>query len=84
MRCYSRFAIEAEKADWALVYFAGQGFLRDAKSFLVEIDARLESVSDIRSLTLDDAMRAVRGARKLRLAIVDICQDDPFDKDSKL
>ena len=42
------FAKEAEKADWAVVYFAGHGIEIGGANFLLPVDARLESDRDIR------------------------------------
>jgi tetratricopeptide (TPR) repeat protein len=75
-----RFAAEAEKADWAVVYFAGHGLEVGGLNYLLPVDARLASDRDIgfEAIGHDHVLRAVEGARKLRLVILDACRDNPF------
>jgi tetratricopeptide (TPR) repeat protein len=74
------FAAEAEKADWALVYFAGHGIEVAGVNYLIPVDARLATDRDIsfEAVPLDQIMNAVEGAKKLRLVLLDACRDNPF------
>ncbi|MBP9183459.1 MAG: caspase family protein [Fuscovulum sp.] len=74
------FAFRAETADLALVYYAGHGVSVQGTTFLVPVDARVAAAKDIvtQAVTLDDFLRAVDGARKMRIVILDSCRDNPF------
>jgi hypothetical protein len=74
------FAVETEKADWAVVYFAGHGLEIAGVNYLIPVDARLASdnVVPLEAISLDNVMSAVVGARKLRMVLLDACRDNPF------
>ena len=74
------FAIAAETADLALIYFAGHGVEVEGKNFLIPIDAEVKSNREIQeqAVSLDDLLAAVDRARKMRIVILDSCRDDPF------
>lgn len=74
------FAAEAEKADWAVVYYAGHGFEIGGVNYLVPIDARLSADKDAETeaVALEQVVAAVGAARKLRLVMLDACRDNPF------
>jgi tetratricopeptide (TPR) repeat protein len=75
------FAREAEKADWAVVYYAGHGFEIGGVNYLVPVDARLavDRDAETQMVALEQVIAAVGGARKLRL-VLDACRDNPFEK----
>ena len=74
------FAREAEKADWAVVYYAGHGLEIGGVNYLVPVDAKFASDHDAESeaVALEQVIAAVGGARKLRLVMLDACRDNPF------
>jgi tetratricopeptide (TPR) repeat protein len=74
------FASEAEKADWAVVYYAGHGFEIGGVNYLVPVDAKLVADKDAETeaVALEQVIAAVGGARKLRLVMLDACRDNPF------
>ena len=74
------FAAEADKADWAVVYFAGHGLEVNGTNYLVPVDARLAADRDVEfeAVPLDRVMSAVSGAKRLRLVLLDACRDNPF------
>jgi tetratricopeptide (TPR) repeat protein len=74
------FANEAEKADWAMVYYAGHGMEVGGVNYLVPIDARLAVDRDIQfqAVPLDQVLAAVDAAKKLKLVVLDACRDNPF------
>jgi tetratricopeptide (TPR) repeat protein len=74
------FADEAEKADWAMVYYAGHGMEVGGVNYLVPIDAKLAVDRDIQfeAVPLDQVLAAVDTARKLKLVVLDACRDNPF------
>ena len=70
----------AEKADWAVVYYAGHGIEVNGQNFLIPIDAKLETDRDIQfeAVRLDQVLASLEGARKLKLVLLDACRDNPF------
>lgn len=76
----SDFAQQADKADWALVYYAGHGIEMAGVNYLIPVDAKLSADSDVQAeaVPLNHVLDAVEGARRLRLVILDACRDNPF------
>jgi uncharacterized caspase-like protein len=76
------FGVEAEKADWAVVYYAGHGMEIGGVNYLIPVDARLKADSDAetQAVALEQVIASVAGARKLRLVMLDACRDNPFEK----
>jgi tetratricopeptide (TPR) repeat protein len=74
------FASEAEKSDWAVMYYAGHGFEIGGVNYLVPVDARLavDKDAETEAVALEQALAAVGGARALRLVMLDACRDNPF------
>jgi uncharacterized caspase-like protein len=75
-----KFASEADRADWAVVYYAGHGIEVNGTNYLIPIDATLAVDRDVEfeTVPLERVMSAVGGARKLRLVLLDACRDNPF------
>ncbi len=76
------FGAEAEKSDWAVVYYAGHGMEVGGVNYLIPTDARLATDHDAESqaVALEQVIAAVAGASKLKLVLLDACRDNPFDK----
>ena len=74
------FAEEAEKADWAVVYYAGHGFEIGGVNYLVPVDAKLAADKDAetQAVALEQVIAAVGAARNMRLVVLDACRDNPF------
>jgi uncharacterized caspase-like protein len=74
------FAFQAETADIALIYYAGHGVSVQGTTFLIPIDAAVREAKDIvaASVTMDQMLAAVDGARKMSIVILDSCRDNPF------
>jgi tetratricopeptide (TPR) repeat protein len=74
------FADEAEKADWAVVYYAGHGFEIGGVNYLVPVDAKLavDKDAETQAVALEQVIAAVGAASKVRLVILDACRDNPF------
>ena len=70
----------AANADWAAIYFAGHGIEVDGNNYMIPIDAKLTSDRSISTATvnMEYLLRAVEGAQKLRLVILDACRNNPF------
>jgi tetratricopeptide (TPR) repeat protein len=74
------FADEADRADWAVIYYAGHGIELSGHNYLLPVDARLRTDRDVQdeAIALDRVLSAVEGAKKLRLIVLDACRDNPF------
>jgi tetratricopeptide (TPR) repeat protein len=74
------FADDAEKADWAVVYYAGHGMEVNGQNYLIPTDAKLTTDRDVQfaAIQLDQVMAALEGAKKLKLVVLDACRDNPF------
>jgi tetratricopeptide (TPR) repeat protein len=74
------FGRDAEKADWAVVYYAGHGLEIGGVNYLVPVDAKLavDHDAETEAVALEQVIAAVGGARKLRLVMLDACRDNPF------
>jgi formylglycine-generating enzyme required for sulfatase activity len=79
-RALQDFAKDADSADMALIYFAGHGIEVDMRNFLIPTDAKLERSKDVEfeTVSLDQVLSSVDGARQLRLIILDACRNNPF------
>jgi len=74
------FAIAADSADWAVVYYSGHGIEFGGANYLIPIDARLRVDRDIdlEAVDLGKILSSIEGAKGLRLVILDACRDNPF------
>jgi uncharacterized caspase-like protein len=70
---------EAEGAEAAVLFFAGNGIEFDGRNYLIPVDARLERASDIdlEAIRLETVLEQVADA-KLGLVIIDACRNNPF------
>jgi tetratricopeptide (TPR) repeat protein len=75
-----KFAEDAEKADWALIYYAGHGMEMNGVNYLIPVDAKLATDRDLQfeAVPLDQLLISVEGAKKLKLILLDACRDNPF------
>ncbi|GEP12087.1 caspase family protein [Methylobacterium gnaphalii] len=76
----NRFSDAAERADWAIVYYAGHGIEIGGANYLIPVDARLKSDRDItdEAISLDRVLESIEPAHKLRVVVLDACRDNPF------
>jgi tetratricopeptide (TPR) repeat protein len=74
------FANEAEKADWAVVYYSGHGMEVNGTNYLIPVEAKIATDRDVQfeAIPLDQVMASVEGAKKLKLILLDACRDNPF------
>jgi len=79
------FSDTSRDADISVVYYAGHGIEVDGTNYLVPADARLVSDFDVEdeTISLDRVLKALDGAKRLKLVILDACRDNPFTKTMK-
>jgi len=80
IRALRAFQDEADKADWAVLYYAGHGLEIGGVNYLVPTDARLKSDRDVQdeAVSLNRVLDAITGAKKVKLVLLDACRDNPF------
>jgi tetratricopeptide (TPR) repeat protein len=72
-----RFARNLDKADTALVFYAGHGLQHNGINYLAPIDARIEDEADLRKLVnLQVVINDLQNAGRVRILIVDACRDN--------
>ena len=67
-------------ADIAVIYYAGYGLNIHGTNYLIPIDAKLASDRDANdeTITLEQLVESVHGAKRLRVIIIDASRDNPF------
>jgi tetratricopeptide (TPR) repeat protein len=80
------FRAEADRAEWAVVYYSGHGMEVNGMNYLIPVDARIAVDRDIQfeAVPLDQVMAVVEGASKLKLVLLDACRDNPFASQMKV
>jgi branched-chain amino acid transport system substrate-binding protein len=70
----------AQGADIALVFYAGHGLSVGDESWLVPVDAQLESqgMLEYEAISLNLVEKAAGEAQRLSLVILDACRNNPF------
>ncbi len=81
----NEFADIARDADTAVVYYSGHGIEVDGINYLIPIDAVLDRDTDVpyETFSLDNLVRLLEPARRLRLVMLDACRDNPFVRSMK-
>lgn len=70
----------ADRADIAMVYYAGHGMEISGRNYLVPVDARITDERDARleMIELQDVMSQLSGAKRMKTVVLDACRDNPF------
>lgn len=79
-RALEDFAYDAEKADVALVFFAGHGVEIEGHNRLLPVDVDASSLEALEksTLTLEEVRETVAAIAPIGLIVLDACRDDPF------
>jgi formylglycine-generating enzyme required for sulfatase activity len=79
-RTLQEFSRKASRADIAVVYYAGHGMALDGVNYLVPVDARLQSDTDVdfEAVRLELVLQSLTGARRLRMVFLDACRNNPL------
>jgi tetratricopeptide (TPR) repeat protein len=74
------FRVQADAADWALIYYAGHGIEIDRVNYLIPVDANLVDDRDVKSETVsyEELLGAISNAKALRMLVLDACRVNPF------
>lgn len=70
----------ADRADIAMVYYAGHGMEIAGRNYLVPVDARITDERDARleMIELQDVLSQLSGAKRMKTVVLDACRDNPF------
>lgn len=79
-RTLRAFGIRAQKADAALIFYAGHGVQVDHDNYVIPADAKLEREHDLvyEALSLDLFLGEVSQAKKVGILLLDACRNNPF------
>ena len=68
------------KARVALVFYAGHGLQVDGRNYLLPVDTRLESPSDLgfETIELDNILENLSDSSRANIIILDACRNNPF------
>src|SRR5512139_796891 len=74
------FGRAAERADVAVVYYAGHGLQVNGQNYMVPTDAQVEYEAelDVALVPLELAMQQLRRGSRINIVILDACRDNPF------
>src|SRR5215472_5366275 len=84
-RTIQKFEDTVTDADIAVIYYAGHGLNILGTNYLIPIDAKLASDRDANdeTITLEQLVASVGGAKRLRVIIVDASRDNLFARTMK-
>ena len=74
------FGNQAQRADIALIFYAGHGINLKGENWLIPVDAELKSESDVtkEAISQKAMMDAVSRASTMGVVILDACRNNPF------
>ncbi len=74
------FSERLEGVDTALFFYAGHGVQVNGDNYLVPVDAKISSPSDVRfgTINLNDIMSEMEGKGHAAIILLDACRDNPF------
>lgn len=74
------FSAQLDKAELALVFYAGHGVQVEGRNYLIPVDAKLEHAGDLdlEAMDLQTVLRPMEAERRVNLVFLDACRDNPF------
>lgn len=77
-----KFGRAAEKADVALVFYAGHGVQVNGQNYVVPVDAQVEFAAevDISLVSLSGVMQQLERGSRTNIVFLDACRNNPFPK----
>ena len=67
-------------ADIALFFYAGHGLQMNGENYLLPVDAKIDSASDVRfnTINLNDIQQEMESTGRTNIIILDACRNNPF------
>jgi len=74
------FLRKSEGARVALFFYAGHGLQVDGRNYLLPVDTKLETPSDLafEAIGLDNILESLNGGSRTNIIILDACRNNPF------
>ena len=74
------FLRRSENARVVLIFYAGHGLQVDGRNYLLPVNARLQTASDLgfETVGLDNILESLDGATRTNIIILDACRNNPF------
>ncbi len=74
------FLRRSESARVVLIFYAGHGLQVDGRNYLLPVNARLQTASDLgfETVGLDNILESLDGASRTNIIILDACRNNPF------
>lgn len=74
------FSERIRSADVALFFYAGHGLQMNGENYLIPVDAKIETPSDVRfkTINLGDIQQEMEGPGRANIMILDACRNNPF------
>ncbi len=81
-RLLREFLRKAASAKVVLVFYAGHGLQVDGRNYLVPVDAKVESASDLAfdTVELDKILGSLEDPARATIVILDACRDNPLTR----
>ena len=79
-RLICQFLRSTANARVALFYYAGHGLQVDGRNYLLPVDTKLESASDLgfETIGLDNILENLNDTSRANIIILDACRNNPF------
>jgi hypothetical protein len=76
------FLRKISKAKVALLFYAGHGMQIDGRNYLVPVDAKLESATDLNfeTIELDRLLESLNDPARATIVMLDACRDNPLSR----
>ncbi len=76
------FLRKVSKAKIALLFYAGHGMQIDGRNYLVPVDAKLETASDLNfeTIELDRLLDSLSDPNRATIVMLDACRDNPLSR----
>src|ERR1700744_4831659 len=76
------FLVRANGAQIALLFYAGHGLQVDGRTYLVPVDAKIETLPDLNfaAIELDQVLASLDDPARANLIFLDACRDNPFTR----
>jgi tetratricopeptide (TPR) repeat protein len=80
------FAVKAEGADAAMVFYAGHGMQVDGVNYLMPVDGSAENQADLKHkfIAADAILDDLKTVKGMRMMVLDACRNNPLSRSIKV